>query len=254
MDQTTFNEDIMMSLASGLVDVEFDAIGVDGDKLLDFAFRRARDVYIQKGADDWKQTDLAIDVVAGQKTYDLPTDGGKVSTIVRIIKPTAGFSVEDPHSLAAFNSVFGGSYGKTGMGGCDYVDLTLYQLSMQRLEEIRKFTAYEEDFHHDQIANKIIFTRAPSASETWFAECYRQMSDDEYRDVLWVKEYAESEAKKILGTAYRKLSGSVTGPNGAITLSGDEMIREAKEKQDQLIEDIANYVDGDIQFSGIYIG
>lgn len=251
MNQADFNKDLLLSLSAGLVDVEFDLIDQDGDDLLDFAFRRARDTYIQKGADDWKKQDLALSIVAGQKTYDLPADP-KVSTVVKIIKPTAGFNISDPHGLAAFNNIFGDNFnGGTSSG---YVDLAMYQISMMRLEEINKYTAYMEDFHHDSRANKLHLTRAPQVNETWFAEVYTQMTDDEYRDVLWVKEYTEAMTKILLGQAYRKLDGAVAGPNGPLNLSGGDYIREGNEKIALLIEDIANYTDGDIQFSGVWMG
>jgi hypothetical protein len=91
--------------------------------------------------------------------------------------------------------------------------------------------------------------------ELWFLECYMNLDEEEYMDILWVQQWSLAEAKQMLGYAYRKFS-SVSAPTGETQLSGDAMINEARDEMERLLVDIENQTDGDSAsgYWGIFIG
>lgn len=264
MNAEDFKQDILYSLGGGLVDVEFECeeagIDFDGTGSIDFAFRRAKKVYQQKGNDNWRKVFYPLQIVKGQRTYDLPepdqvNGGGKIDTIVKIVKPTTGFNVEDPFSIAAYNDLFSAFGDSTGRaGGYNRFDYLTYELTLQQIEQSRKYGAYHEQWLHDKHKNTLEFLKAPRiGDQVWFLECYVELTDDEYRDVLWVQEYATAIAKGMLGIAYRKFS-SLAAPTGEVSLDGQSLVQEANEEKAQLMEDIQNHTDGMESFVEITFG
>lgn len=59
----------------------------------------------------------------------------------------------------------------------------------------------------------------------------------------WLREYAYSFSKMILGEARSKFS-TIAGPQGGSTLNGDTLKQEAQAEMQKLEEDLKNYVDG----------
>lgn len=251
-----FKQDIMYELGGGLVDVEFEVecTGFDGNASIEFAFRRARDIYKQKGNNNWRKEFLALPVTKDQTLYNLPDETlGKVNTIIKIIKPTSGFNIEDPFSVTAYNDLFGNLGTLSGQCGSPRMDYLMYELTLSTLERSRRYGAYDSQWNHDQFKNTIKFLKKPETDTVWFLECYRDLTDTEYMDVLWIKEYATAIAKGMLGLAYRKFS-SLPGPTGEVSLSGDQLVSESEQEKQRLIEDINNYVDGDVTYSEITFG
>lgn len=263
MTREDFEKDIMYALGGGLVDVEFECeqagIDFDGAGSLDYAFRRAKKQYQQKGNDNWRREFLSLPVEKGVATYSLP-DGStdelaKLHTIVKIVKPSTGWNVEDPFSVMAYNDLFAftNGYGLNNGSSSARMDYLAYELTLQTLERSRRYGAYDAQWTHDKFRNTITFLKTPQRSEVWFLECYRELSDDEYRDVLWVQEWALAEAKSMLGIAYRKFS-SLAGPTGDISLSGDQLIQEATQEKERLFEEINMMTDGAEDYVEITFG
>tara|TARA_B100000700_G_C14853029_1_gene764909 strand:- start:163 stop:948 length:786 start_codon:yes stop_codon:yes gene_type:complete len=261
MNAEEFKQDILFELGGGLVNVEFECeeagVDFDGAGSIDFAFRRAKTVYQQKGNDNWNKVFVPLAVEKGTVEYDLPTpleDGsGRIMTITKIVKPDyTGFSAETAIDLAAYNNLFdyGGYGGNCGGTRLDYLS---YELTLATMERAQRYATYYEQWIHHPQRNKLRFLQDPKISDTWFLEAYVTSSDDEYRDILWIKEYSYALAKKMLGQAYRKFS-SLASPTGETSLSGDAMIQEANELERRLMEDIENGVDGMESYSEITFG
>lgn len=60
---------------------------------------------------------------------------------------------------------------------------------------------------------------------------------------MWIKEYAYSFAKRILGEARSKFS-QLAGPGGGTQMNGTALLAEAKEELDKLEDEVKRYVDG----------
>ena len=247
---TEFKDEMLTLLGGNLVDVELD------DKDYQMALKRAIRTFQQKGNNSYRRTFQPLVVTKNEYTYQLPAEtltDGKIDTIVKIVKPSAGWNVEDPFSIAAYNDMFYG-VGEGGGCGCNSTANYLnYELTLQTIENARRYMAYETQFVHDKFKNTIRLLKKPEKDTTWLLDCYVNLTQEEYMDVLWVQSWALTELKIILGTAYRKFQ-SLAAPTGETTLSGSEYIQEARDAQEQLIEDILNGVDGDVSFSEIRFG
>lgn len=246
MTEPEFFDEIVTLLGGNLVDVELE----DTDVLM--CFKRAKRTFIQKGHNTQRRVFLPIDVVKGTVSYSLPVSPDpKVDVIVKVIKPrSAGFSIEDPWSMMVYNDLF---TIKTGSSGCNTFDMLTYELHLQKIENLRRYASEDADFHHDIHANTITFFKEPASNQRWFLDCYTNLSDDEYRDILWVQSWALAEAKEMLGIAYRKFQ-SLPSPTGETNLSGSDYIAEAKQEKEQLLEDILNFTDAGEDFYQIRFG
>lgn len=244
MTEEDFFEEIVGLLGGNLVDVELE------DTDLRICFKRAKRTFIQKGHNTNRHVFLRMDIEKGVTEYNLPISP-VVDTIIKIIKPrSSGFSLEDPFSMALYNDLFTINHGGTSCGG---FDLLSYELNLSKLETLRRYGAEDADFHHDRYANKITFFKDPPVDQKWFLDCYTNLSDDEYREILWVQSWTLAEAKEMLGIAYRKFQ-SLPSPTGETNLSGSEYISEAKQEKEQLLEDILNGVDSGEDFYQIRFG
>lgn len=260
-----FRREIIIALGGQLVDVEFDPvqfacdqddIPFDENESIMYAFNKAKRTFIQRGNNNYEKAFAKLDVVKGQRLYQLPpVEEGHIDTIVKIIRPSSGFNVNDPFSQVAYDNVFAGV--GTGGGGCQYMQGTAnflsYELTLQTIEKIRTYSAYDVDFIHNKRKNTIELLQPPKGNQTWFLECYKDLSDEEYMDVLWIQEWAIAEAKQILGIAYRKFQ-SVPGPTGEVSLNGDAWIQEANEQKRQLLEDLDHGISGDIDYYDVTMG
>lgn len=242
MNKEEFNEEILTALGGGLIDVEL------GDKELDLAFKRAKRTFQQKGSNNMRRSFFRLKVNKCQQEYKLPSE---IDTIVKVIKPITGFSVENPLSLAVYNELFY-DLGNYGAGGFDHVS---YDFTLQKIETFHRYMAYDAQFQHDKHNNTVRFLKNPERDRVfWLLDCYVNLSDDEYRDVLWIQSWAEAEAQEILGRAYGKFSSIPDPTGGSVSLNGDQMVQDAQRKKEQLLEDILNGVDGDPSYYEIRMG
>lgn len=263
-----FRREIILSLGGGLVDVEFDPveyacsepdIDFDPDESIMLAFRRAKREFISKGNDNYDRGFVRLSIEKGKTVYDLPSPddgvGGRVDTVLRIIRPKTSYVSDTPFGQLAYDQIFSGVGGMGTdpqfMGGPS--QFLNYELTMQTLDKIKRYTAYYVDFHHNKPRNTLEIYHNPKRAEEWIVECYKELSDEEYMDVLWVQKWALAEAMKMLGVAYRKFQ-TVAGPNGETTLDGSSLIQEANEMMRELVEDRNNGIDGDVDWYDIYVG
>ena len=66
---------------------------------------------------------------------------------------------------------------------------------------------------------------------------------NDFQAFPWLQEYAYSFAKRIVGEAREKFA-SIAGPGGGTSLNGAAMKAESKQLQEQLIQELKNYIDG----------
>ena len=230
MTPNEFYEEIVLSLGGGLVDVEL------GEKELELCFKKAKRTFIQKGNNSYRRDFIRIKVNKCSMVYQLPRD---INAVVRVIKPTMTFHINDEFSLAAYNELFGHK-STSAMG--DYLS---YELTLQMIETWRRYLAFDVQHHFNEFTQEISFLKAPEKDGFWLLEVYRNLSDDQYRDVLWVQSWALAEAKIILGTAYRKFSGGLPSPDGSsASLDGNSLIQDGMQDKERLLEDINNGIDG----------
>lgn len=256
MNFEEFRHEILLGLGGGLVDVEFECeehnLQFDSHNSIKYALNKAIRTWQQKGNHNLNKAFALMEVEKGKRVYDLPPpEQGKIDTIVKIIRPERGWSVDNPFHVMAYNEMF--QYPTTG--GCkgSSTNWVMYEMTLQALDDAKRYTAYDMQFIHQKHKNTIELLKEPDANGKWFLECYKELELEEYMDVLWVQDYTLAIAKELLGTAYRKLQ-SVAGPTGEVSLSGDQLVSEAKEEKRELMEQIQQGTDGDAVFYEVRFG
>lgn len=239
MIEVDFNGEITTALGGALVDIEL----TTADYTL--AFERAKRIFIQRGNNNFDKKYISLDVTAGTEDYTLVT-GDNIDTIIQIIKPKSGFSSANPFYVEYIQGMFG-SMISGGMSS----SLLTYELQMQTLENFDRYFINHIDYIWKKRDNTLKLLKSPEVDETWFLEIFADLSDDEYRDLIWIQNFAIAESKIILGMAYRKFS-TITTPAGEVTLHGEQLIVDGKEEKLTLLENIADYLDGE-PAGGIFI-
>ncbi len=240
MTREDFIDEIQATLGGSLIDVELTP------KDFDICFKKAKRMFIQKGHNGYRRTFMSIAVTRSQTVYEIPEN---IDTIIKIIKPTHGWTVDDPFAMANYNDVFTNAMS----GGAAGADFLSYELTLQLVERWQRYTVYDTQFHHDKFKHTLQFLRAPERATNWIVECYANLEDSEYRDIDWIIRWTTAEAKEMLGIAYRKF-GSVAGPTGEVQLGGSEYVQEAKQEKEQLLQDIENFTDGSSDIMEIRFG
>lgn len=228
MNKSDFDSYIETHLGGNLIDVELTTVDYDR------AFQRAKRTFVQKGNNNLEKKFETLTTVVDQTEYTLDSS---IDTVVRIVKPTGGLYTDDPFSIATFNDIFHNFHG-------DSSSLLNYELGLQLIERIERYTAYESDFIYTKRDAKLTLLKPPQQSEVWFVECYADLTDEQYRDRLWIQEWTLAECKEILGHAYSKFD-QVTTPSGQTSLNGSDLLQEAKTSKEELLEEIAQFTDGD---------
>ncbi len=231
MNQQEFKSELETMLGGNLIDVELEP--ADYQK----AFEYAKRYFVRYGNNNLDKRYAALQTDKTKQEYVL-NEGEKIDTVVRIIKPRGGMYAQDPFSRANFNDIFRGFQGHDG-------GLLTYELGLGLMERIERMSAYEEDFIYNKRNQTLKLLRKPSiGGETWFLECYADLTDEEYRDLTWIQEWSLAECKEILGHAYSKFQ-SVRTPTGETGLNGDQLLQEAQQMKERLREEPQDFTDGD---------
>jgi len=237
---TEFATDITTALSGNLADVEL----TQSD--WDFAFDKSKRTFQQRANNNLDKKFYPLAVTANNRSYVIPAEEN-IDTIIRFIKPRSTFSPNDPFSIASINQLFGNQFSGTSSG------LLTYELGMQMLDNVNIYIANDTDFIWKKRNNSLTLLDTPKTDGTWLVECYADLSDAEYEEVLWIRNFTIAECKIILGRAYRKFQ-SLTTPTGETSLDGEQLVQEGKDEQERLIESIGDYTDGDPTGAIIMIG
>jgi hypothetical protein len=58
----------------------------------------------------------------------------------------------------------------------------------------------------------------------------------------WVRDYALAKCKQMLGEARSKFPGGLPGPDGSVTLNGDQLKQDAAAEMERLETELQNFV------------
>lgn len=235
-----FYDEVIATLGGTLVDVEL------SETDLQTCFRKAKRTFQQKGHNSYRREFMVLEVNKTTTTYNIPAN---VDTIVKIVKPGTGFSMEDAFSMVAYNEMFSDIMGNN-RGGFDFLS---YEFAMDKLERMKRLAVHDSQFHHDKFRNTLTLFKKPEANTKWLVECYTNLADEEYCTIDWILRWTVAEAKQMLGMAYRKF-GSLPSPTGETNLSGADYIQEAAREKEELLQEIIDGVDGEIDFMEIRLG
>lgn len=240
MKKEEFYDEIITALGGNMMDVEL------CEKDIELTFKKAKRTFQQKGHNSYRKMYYRLKVDPCQTVYSLPID---LSMVVKIIKPDNIFGTGDEFALATFNDLFW----RTNRTGATVSEWLAYDFTMQIIETHRRYIVFDVSFHFDEMNKTIRLESPPKRNEYWLVECYLNLSDDEYRDILWIQNWALAEAKIMLGNAYRKFS-QLPGPDGTISLDGNGLIQEGTQEKERLLEEIQQGTDGALDYYPVTIG
>lgn len=224
-----FENMLSVRLGGNLIDVELEPSDYK------VAFDLAKLTYKTKASNNTNQQFLTLTTQAGVLTYPVPADTQIITKIIKA-RDAFGLTGDEPFDILIANQLIaGGSGGSTSM--------VSFELASQVSDMWRRYTAQDATFTHNRYTNTITLHKRPTGADVWLLEAYMDVSDDQYRDMLWIQNYALAECKIILGRAYSKFS-ALSSPTGETSLDGLSLVAEGQEDKLTLLEEIKNFVDG----------
>lgn len=237
-----FVEDVLGMLSGNLVDVELE------EEDLELAYRLAKKTWKQKGNDNLNQSFFAIQTEPDKNEYDIPVEVTDINEVIGSSNDF-GFVQEDPFAMASFQETF--TYGMGGSVSGDY--FFIYDMTKQIIDNNKRYLAIEPNYKFNRRAHKLYLYNPPKTPRTLLLDVYRESTDEEYQEHLWILNWTVAECKQILGRAYRKF-GSLPSPTGESQIDGDQLVQEAQREKELLLEEIEHFVDGEPDGLGIWIG
>lgn len=208
-------------------------IGIDN--ALDEFRRRADNAYSHRH--------VSFTLKRNQSTYYLNDPRDKTDKIVNVLKihrinqlGISSLSAETGlYAQAFFNQLYQGSN----------VDVLSIHLMAQLSETYEKIFAGNLMFTWDEASRQLLILRRLNTDEERVVlEVVMERTEQELLLDRWAKQWlqgwAESELLEMLGMIRSKY-GNLPGPNGGITLNGDQLIQMADQKQTELLRQMTDY-------------
>lgn len=235
-------KDMRLAMGEGMVDIYLDPDHFD--YALDTAIAR----YRQRSNNSMEEAFMFIDVQPEVSVYTLPSEVQEVRALYRrSVGGSAGGANIDPFSLGWTNYIYSiQSPGSMGGGGAGV--LATYDFAMQYQELAGRMFGRDVMYIWDTATKRLTLQRRMPVQETVCVHIYNARPEsilliDVYARP-WIKDYAIAQAKFIEGEARSKF-GTLPGPQGGITLNGDAMKTEAKEKMDALDIELDKFIESD---------
>lgn len=207
------------------------------------AVDNALDEFRRRADNAYKNAFLPFTLVRGQSTYYLNDPRNKTDKVVNVIKihrvNSLGLS-----SIATEASIYAQSfYNQIYNGG--NVDLVSVHLMSQLSESFEKIFAGNLMFSWDESSRQLtVLRKLLNEEERVVLEVAAERTEQELLLDRWAKQWlqgwAESELLEMLGLIRSKY-GSLPGPNGGITLNGDQLLNMADQKQTELLRQLTDY-------------
>ena len=241
-------EDIKTMLGDSLVDVELNP--EDYTRSVNFAFDR----YRQRAGNATEEAYMFLRLVYEQAEYILPDEIITVRSIFRRgIGETTGGTQLDPFALAYTNMYLL----QAGSGGGYTAGLLTYELFYDFQKQAGRMFGRDINFTYNTATKKLSIVRKPTGGEEVLLWVYKYRSDDELLSdpfvKPWIRSYALSWAKQILGEGYSKFAATV-GPQGGTTLKGEVLKTEALAMRQELELELTNYIDNSLPIGFVFIG
>jgi hypothetical protein len=224
-------------LGGGIIDLELDPQHYEA------AYNYAIKVYRQRAENATAESYTLFTVEQNVDTYTLPQEFINVRCLYRRtvgLETGPGSSSFDPFSSAILNTYLLNYNYAGGMATYDfyagYVELAA-----------RMFGGYVV-YTFDPVTKVLRIVRDPKATGEriliW-ADVQRpeEVLLQDPGAGIWIVDWIYAILKGIIGEAREKF-GTIAGPGGGTTLNGAAMKAESKQLQEQLIQELKNYIDG----------
>jgi hypothetical protein len=236
-------EYINFKLGGGVVDVYMTSAQIDS------AINRAFRVYRQRAENSMEESYVIFTLKAATQSYILPKEILEVRQIFRrgFSQSASKGSEIDPFSIA-YTNVYLLQAGRSG-------GLLTYELYSSYMETAGKMFGMHINFSWESRSRKLTIMQLPRADEEVILWCWNSVPnevllDDQYARP-WIEDWALAEAKEIEGQIRSKFS-QIAGPQGGTTLNGNDLLAQAAETKEKLLEDLKNFVDGSTPLGWIH--
>jgi len=225
-------------LGGNMVDVELDPVHYNT------AIDRALARYRQRSQNAVEESYGFLTLQVDQNEYYLPKEVMQVRQIFRRSIGSRsgggdGGSLFEPFNLAYTNTYLLSS---SNMGG-----LATYYVFASYQNLVGKMFGSFINFNFNSTTKKLTISQRPRTEESVLLWMYNYRPDfalfqDPYAGI-WIKDYALANAKVILGEAREKF-GSISGPQGGVTINGTALKGEGTARMEKLDTELTNYYDG----------
>jgi hypothetical protein len=238
LDQLKENlfQDLRYRLGDGIVDVELDPVHFEA------AYRYAVKIYRQRAQNSTAESYTLMEIHEHTDTYTLPAEFINVRQVFRRtvgLETGPSSSSFDPFSSAILNTYLL-NYNYAG-------GLATYDFYAGYIELAARMFGGYVIYTFDPVTKLLRLVRDPKASGEkiliW-ADVQRpeEVLLQDPGAGVWLGDWTLSQLKLTLGEAREKFA-SIAGPAGGTSLNGSALKAEGKAMQDQLLQDLKNFVD-----------
>ena len=228
-------EYVKLQLGDQIIDIELDPAHYEA------AYQKTVGTYRQRASNAYEESYSFMELVKDVNIYQLPQEVVSVRQIFRrqFGDATGQASNFDPFSQASMN-VYLMNFNVAG-------GLATYDFYSQYVELAARMFGGYMNYTFNSVTKKIQLIRDPKGTgENVLLWCYNLKPEinllQDFQIQQWVKDYMVANCKMIIGEAREKFA-SIAGPGGGTSLNGAAMKAESKQLQEQLIQELKNYVD-----------
>lgn len=230
----TIAKEIQLRLGGNQVEVELDPENYD------LAINKAIEKYRQRSDNAYEESFIVLRLEAAKTSYRMPDE---VVTVKRLYRRGTGITTGGM-DFEPFEAQFLNYYllhsGRAG-------GLAVYDALAQNRELLGRMFGAELNFNYNSATKNLFIQRYMKADEEVFVHVYNMRPEEQlFQDSFalpWLKDYAYSQSKWMLGEARSKFS-TYAGPQGGTTLNGDTLKSEANVELEKLEQDLKNFVEG----------
>ena len=234
---------IELNLGGGLVDVELEK------EHYDMAIDRAISKYRQRSSRAVEESFMVLQLQKGEANYHLPEE---VIEVRNIYRRSAGGVSSSATDFEPFEAGYLNMYMLNATRGGGLATFELYMGQRELLG--RMFGAYLT-YTWNPVNKKLNIHRFQKADESVVLHTYNYRPDEmllaDHGCGQWIKDYALACAKLSLGQARSKFA-SLAGPQGGVTLNGNDLIQQGQAEIDKLEDALMKWEDGATPLSFIF--
>jgi len=226
---------IELNLGGGMVDIELDK------EHYDMAIDKAIAKYRQRSSRAVEESFMILKLTPGESDYTLPDEVIDVRVIYR---QSAGGVGSTATNFEPFEAGYLNMYMLNAARG---QGLATFELYMGQRETLGKMFGAYVIFTWSNTSKRLSMHRYVKSDESVVLHTYNYRPDEvlltDTSSAPWIKDYALAVAKISLGQARSKFV-SLAGPQGGVTLNGNDLIQQGQAEMEKLEEDLKTYTDG----------
>ena len=226
---------IELNLGGGMIDVEL------YNDHYDMAIDKAVAKYRQRSSRAVEESFMILTLSPGESDYTLPDE---VIDVRCIYRQSAGGVSATATNFEPFEAGYLNMYMLNAARGSG---LATFELYMGQRELMGKMFGAYVIYTWSNTSKRLSMHRYVKSDESVVIHTYNYRPDEsllaDTSSAPWIKDYALAVAKMALGQARSKF-GQLAGPQGGVTLNGNDLISQAQAEMEKLEEDLKTFADG----------